>query len=1090
MPFKKRLLCFFCFTAFSFCALTLAAQDTVKTIRGRVLDKDRNPLAGATLTPDDGNMYSTNNNGEFSFPFRKRTSILVTSVGYRDTTLVVDNPDAYLTVILSVNMDAQQLAEVKVTALGISKKTDAVGYSIAEIKGDAIQTAKEANFVNALQGKLAGVQINTNNGSLGGSTKILIRGNKSITGNNNALFVIDGIFMGNSSPIANTNQEKGGGGYDYGSPIQDINPDDIDQISVLKGAAATALYGSRGSNGVVLITTKKGNKKYGLGITYNMNAQIDNVYYLPKFQNRYGGGGSNNAPDFVASGFDTLWQSKLPDLFLNGPTYTDPVNGGYDLLPQYSVDESWGPELKGQMIRPYYSFDQNKGNPYFGVTTPWSPQPDNIRDFYETGITLTNSISVGGSNDKGSFRLSYSNLNQNFILPNSLLKRNNFGFNGSHILTKNRNLSVVLSANYSENFVRGQSATGFSGYNPTQLFTMYGQRQLEMDMLKFYKFADGSQVSWNRTSPTNPRPLFATTPYWHQYEDYPTDSRKRLYGLTGFDFKPVDWINLSAKVFIDQFNTLREERVARDYTPGNYSRTDIEHRELNYQFIASAQKELSQSLNISAALGGNIMNSKDVVNSASYAGLITPGLYTLTNNIGRIGVGENIFKKTINSVFGTATLGYKDAVFLDISGRNDWSSTLPAGNNSYFYPASSLSVIFSNWLTSASKWLSYGKFRASVAQIGSDTDPYRTEVAYNPAVLFGSNPYILRNPTLSNSKLKPERSNEIEAGVELKFLQNRIGIDFTFYNRITNGLIMPLSISNTSGYSSFLTNVGKSRNRGIELQLTGTPLQFEHFSWSIGINYAANRSILLALDIPNNPSIDRYILATERRRNSVSVAAIVGQPLFVLTGTDYTYLKGEKVVDANGFYVPSDKNQVIGSTQPDFVGGITNTFTYKGVVLSGLIDFQKGGNFFSYTNMYGFASGMLQETVANNIRETGIDVTGVLADGTPLTTRLTAPRYFKNNFGTRLNKANLYDGSYVYLREVKLGYSLPEKWIQAIHSNKATLSLYGRNLWLISSNSPNVDPSNIINSDSNIIGIEGGALPSVQSFGINLNISF
>lgn len=301
---------------------------------------------------------------------------------------------------------------------------------------------------------------------------------------------------------------------------------------------------------------------------------------------------------------------------------------------------------------------------------------------------------------------------------------------------------------------------------------------------------------------------------------------------------------------------------------------------------------------------------------------------------------------------------------------------------------------------------------------------------------------------------------------------------------------MPLSVSNTSGYSSFLTNVGKSRNRGIELQLTGTPLQLEHFSWTIGINYAANRSILLALDIPNNPSIDRYILATERRRNSVSVAAIVGQPLFVLTGTDYTYLKGEKVVDANGFYVPSDKNQVIGYTQPDFVGGITNTFTYKGVVLSGLIDFQKGGNFFSYTNMYGFASGMLQETVANNIRENGIDVSGVLADGTATTTRLTAPRYFKNNFGTRLNKANLYDGSYMYLREVKLGYSLPGNWIQAIHAHKATLSLYGRNLWLISSNSPNVDPSNIINSDSNIIGIEGGALPSVRSFGINLNISF
>ncbi|MBX2923084.1 MAG: SusC/RagA family TonB-linked outer membrane protein [Chitinophagaceae bacterium] len=1058
-------------------------------VKGKVVSADNAALAGVSIVPENGKAYITNDAGEFEIPFVQPFRILVSSVGFRDTSVMITSAATFYTIVLHTDARREQLAEVTVVALGISKKTSAVGYSIAEVRGDAVQTAKEPNFVNALQGKLAGVQINTNTGSMGGATKVVIRGNKSITGNNNALFVIDGVFMGNTTNPT-YNQQIGGGGYDYGSPIQDINPDDIEQVSVLKGAAATALYGSRGANGVVLITTKKGSNKKGLGITYNLNVQKDDVYYLPKFQNRYGGGGANTSNvNFVASGFDTLWQSTNPALFKNAPTYNDPVKGGYDLLPQYGVDESWGPELTGLLIRPYYSFDENKGNPYFGVTTPWAPQPNNIKDFYETGTTLTNSISVGGSNDKGSFRLAYSNLNQNFILPNSLLKRNNIGFNGNHRLGKR--LNVVASVNYSENFARARPGTGFSGYNPTQLFTMYGQRQLEMDMLAYYQFPDGSQVSWNRTSPTNPTPLFATTPYWHQYKNFTTDNRKRLYGLAGFDFKPVDWINISAKVFLDQYTTLQQERVARDYTTGSYARTTIDHREMNYQLIASVNKDLSSKLSLDASAGGNIMQLNDGITGGSYAGLIVPGLYTLTNNIGRIGYVESMFQKRINSVFGNVTLGYNNTIFLDISGRNDWSSSLPKGNNSYFYPATSLSLIFSEWLKSVN-WLSFGKVRASLAQIGSDTDPYRTYVAYNAPVLFGStgNSYILRNPALGNGALKPEISNEFEAGIELKLFNNRVGIDFTYYNRITKDLILPLSISQTSGYSNFYTNVGKSRNRGVELQLSGSPVRNENFTWNIVVNYAANRSKLLALNIPNNPTIDRYVIGTERRRNTVSTAAVVGQPLFVLTGTDYTYLNGEKVITDAGLYVATPGGKVIGNTQPDFVGGITNSFTYKGFILSGLIDFQKGGNFFSYTNMYGLYSGTLAATVENNVRETGVDVSGVLADGTKKTVHVNAPFHFKNNYGIRISTANLYDASYVYLRELRLGYTLPSKVAQLIHSSNASISLYGRNLWLISSNAPNVDPSNIINSDSNIIGLEGGALPSVRSIGINLNISF
>ena len=297
-------------------------------------------------------------------------------------------------------------------------------------------------------------------------------------------------------------------------------------------------------------------------------------------------------------------------------------------------------------------------------------------------------------------------------------------------------------------FWRAKFGTGFSDIIQ-QLFTMYGQRQLEMDKLAYYQFPDGSQVSWNRTSPTNPTPLFATTPYWHQYKNYTTDNRKRLYGLAGFEFKPVDWINISAKAFMDQYTTLQQERVARDYTTGSYARSTIDHREINYQLLASANRDLNSKFNLGVSVGGNIMQLRDGVNGASYAGLTVPGLYTLTNNIGRVTYSESLAQKRINSIFGNATLGYDNVVFFDISGRNDWSSTLPKGNNSYFYPAASLSVIFSEWISSA-KWLSFGKVRASMAQIGSDTDPYRTYVAYNAPVIFGStgNSYILRNPIL------------------------------------------------------------------------------------------------------------------------------------------------------------------------------------------------------------------------------------------------------------------------------------------------------------------------------------------------------
>lgn len=1073
-------------------------KDSVIYIAGMVTTLHGKGLEEAIVKTSAGDHTVTSSSGGFKIPYRKGMQLTASHVGYNDTTFTVDNAANFLNIKLSSNTASRTLSDVQVTALGITKNGRSVGYSVTDIKGDAVQTAKETNFVNALQGKVAGVQINTNDGSMGGSTKVTVRGNKSITGNNNALFVVDGVFMQNQNLNPSYGQEIGGGGYDYGSPIQDINPDDIEEVSVLKGAAATALYGSRGSNGVILITTKKGSKGR-LGIDYSLNVQMDKVYILPKYQNEYGGGAARtiiNGTDtslYNEGVFDTLWYNENPQYFKNSPTYNDPVKGGYDLMPQYAVDESWGPKLEGQIIRPYYSFDPDKNNPYFGVTASWSPQPDNVRDFFKTGLTITNSVSVGGSNDKGSFRLSYSNLTQNYIMPNSRMLRNNLGFNGNYFLSKN--LSVTVSANYSNNDVRGRIGTGFSGYNPMEIFSMYGQRQLDINMLKYYAFPDGSQVSWNRKTFDDPTPASATSPYWHAYRDYETDSRERLYGQAGFDYKPVDWINISARVFMDRFSTVEEERVWPDKLNnqlGSYSRTELKHQEFDYQLLATAKKDLSKQFNLNATIGGNIMKLQNDVNGAAITGLNSTdpnSMFNLNNGLSPIVPTVLRPRKQINSLFADATLGYNNVMFLELTGRNDWSSTLPVNHNSYFYPSASYSMIFSNWL-SRWKWLSYGKFRASIAQIGSDTDPYETSLTYAAPVLFGNSSYILQNTYLPNNNLRPEKSTEVEAGLELKFLNNRLGLDFTAYHRITNGLIIPLSISPTTGFTNIYENAGKSRSQGIEVGLSGTPVLTKSFTWTSALNISMNRSKLLSLEIPGLNNDSAYVVGTERRRNSVSTEAIIGQPLFVLTGTDYTYLNGKKVIDENGHYVPTGTGQILGNLEPKYIGGFTNTFTYKNISLSALIDFQKGGAFFSYTNMYGLASGLLEETVANGVREKGVDVSGVLADGTPYTKHLNAADYFKNDFGLVVNKANVYDASYIYLREVTLGWKLPDAWAKVIHSSNASISLYGRNLWLIHSNAPNVDPSNILNSDSNIMGMEGGALPSVRSFGINLKVGF
>ncbi len=1062
-------------------------QDINKfTINGIVKDDAGTPIPGAMIkNKKTGTGTTTDATGTYSMKAAINDTIVVSAPTFAEQAIPITKRGDVNIKLSPANAGKKVLNEVVVTALGIRKNPRSVGFAMQEVAGNTVQEAKEVNFVNALSGKVPGLQVNTNSGSMGGSSKITIRGVKSILGDNNAFFVVDGV------PIMNTNtnqggQLNGGGGYDFGSPLQDINPEDIDNISVLKGAAATALYGSRGANGVLLLTTKKRpDAEGGIGVTYSLNAQIDQVAVLPKYQNLYGGGATGV--------FDTLYYNQHPDGFLNeqAATYDDHNGKGrYDLMPQYYEDQSWGPRLNGQIIRPYWSWGKDKNNPFFGQTTKWSPQPNNVRDFYKTGVTVTNNIAMSGSNDKGAFRLSYGNMDQKFVLPNATLKRNNLSFNGNYKLGKG--LTATAAVNYSSLSAKGRPGTGFTGPNPTLQFTMYGQRQLELDKEKIYQYPDGSQMTWNRRAWNNDTMSSSNGPYWNRYMDYETDSRNRMFGYAGLDYDANKWLTFRGRVYMDDYNQLEEERTAKDYLVGGYIKRIRTSRELNYEFTANVHKELSSNFMLNATAGGNVMHRKwTTTGGSTNGGLITPGIYNLLNSVTPATPIDEYAEKQINSVFATANLGYKNFLFLDLTGRSDWSSTLLNGNNQYFYPSASASFVFSDLLKDW-KWLSFGKLRGSVAAVGNDADVYRLYDTYQFVPPFGNNPINNFDPTKNNLQLKPERTSEFETGIELKFLDNRIGIDVTYYDKTTKDQLLPLQIPAATGYTSTYVNGGAVQNKGVEIGLNLNPIRLKNgFRWDINANVARNRNKLLNMDVSQyNLALSMLNIGTDRRTQKVSVVALVGQPLGTIMGTDYVYDDhGNRKVNANGYYQVSGIKP-IGNAYPDYVGGITNSFSYKGIYLSALIDFQKGGNFFSYTNLYGEKSGLLESTVANNIRETGIIVPGVTDDGKPNTTRITAKDHFNFNGGNVISKANLYDASYIYLREVKLGYSLPEAWYKKIKAQAARLSLYGRNLWLIKSNAPNVDPSNILNSASNIQGIEGGALPSIRSIGLNLNVSF
>jgi TonB-linked SusC/RagA family outer membrane protein len=1042
------------------CTQQIFAQ---KSVSGTVVDSDSgSSIPGVTVMVDGtGSGVATDFDGKYKIDVSGPEAVLVFSfVGYNTQRIKVgERSNIDVTLAAGVELD-----EVVVTALGVSREKKALGYSIQEVSGDDMGNARESNVVSAMSGKVAGVQVYSSS-NLGGSSRLILRGNGSILGENQPLYVVNGVPIDNSS-FTTANQSRGAGGYDFGTPINDINPDDIESVSVLKGPAAAALYGSRAANGAVIITTKGGTLSTGackgLGIEVNSGISFQNVAILPEYQNEFGGGA--------------------------GPNWLDTINGAF--IPDYGYDGSWGPALEGQNARHWDSWFV--GDPEYGKARPWEANPTNVEDFFRTGVTFTNNFAVTGGGENTSYRLSYTNHNQTGTQENSELRRNLLSFTGGAKISDK--LTSNVNINYAKTNALGRPLTGYSESVMSQ-FNQWFQRQLNMDRLREYENPDGSQRTWNPNDAVNGdmAPHYWDNPFWERYKNVENDSRERVYGSLGMTYQINDWLSLTGRGMTDLYTDRREERIA---TGGvripKYSETIRTVKETNFDAILNLNRDLSEDLTLTGLVGVNQrLRTYNLNSGETQGGLNTPGFYSLANSASELLTKDELSTKKVNSAFAQASFGYKRMLYVDITGRNDWSSTLPADNNSYFYPSATASFIVSEVLDAS--WLSFAKVRLGWAQVGNDTDPYQTTVSYLVNPNFGSNPNASVPNSLYNADLRPEKTSGLELGLEGSLLLDKIRFDVTFYKQTTEDFIFNVSQSASTGYSSRLLNAGTVENTGVELMLGGTPVETESgFRWDVSINWSKNNNELVEIA----EGIETIRLTS---LFGVALEARVGEPLYTFMGYDYQYDDaGNKLVDADGVYLTTDEIVPIGTTQADWTGGLTNTFSYKGVSLYLHVDMQKGGSLHSYSNQWGRYSGMFIETVENNIREDGIVVEGVYAPGTTIndqdvsgqtnSTVLDAQSHFFLNGGYVVHAADQYDATFIKLREARLSYTLPRTLTESWPICNVQIAAYGRNLWLIHSNVPHIDPEVAVSS-SNVQGFEGGQLPIERSIGFNLSFN-
>jgi TonB-linked SusC/RagA family outer membrane protein len=1064
------------------------AQDI--SVTGTVTDQGGMPIPGVNVAVKGSSKGTqTDIDGNFKITSEKGGVLVFTFMGMRTQEVAAS---ASMKVKMSDN--SVELEGVVVTALGIKREKKSLGYATQEIKGaDITSGAGSGNFMNELSGKIAGVAIRRNN-NFGGSTNIVSRGIKNLSGNNQMLVVIDGMPINNSNTNSNTGSQTTGRGttYDYGNNAMDVNPDDIESVNVLKGAAASALYGYQAGNGVILITTKKGkaNKK-GMGVTVSsefVTGSIDKSTFV-NYQNKYGAGYGVYYED--PSGY-----------FLYRDVDGD---GTEDLVVPTSEDASYGAAFDPNLL----VYNWNAFTPYsdyYNQATPWTAAKNGPASFFETPVSLNNSISLENSNDKSSILMNFNNFKQNGIMPNSELKKNSLSARFTHQISDK--LSVSGYANYNAQKTIGRNSTGYND-NIMSTFRQWWQTNVDVQELKqVFERSNGQNVTWNWSDPTNLTPIYWDNPYFTRYKNFQSDERNRFIGYSKLEYKINDWLSASGKVSTDSFSELREERraagsVAAEFgvnrfdEKSGYQKYTRQFSEQNYEFLLNFKRNLTENLNLNGLVGGNILRNRvtSTLNSTE-GGLIVPGIYSLSNSyVSPFGI-ENETDTGVNSYFASASLGYKDMYFIEGTARRDAFSVLPKNNNVLNTFSFSGSYVFTSAINKS--WLTFGKLRAGFAESPLDAPPAHSLVdnfdKINP---FGGSQLYSVPSTKNNPNLQPVKSATKEIGLEMQFLNKRVGFDVSYYNTLSEGQIFPVAYSAATGYTAKYVNAGSVLNKGIELQFNLTPVKLKDFQWDMNFNWSNNQNEVVSLA----PGIENLQLGSYQ--GGITINAQVGQPYGSIKGTDFTYLNGERVVGANGRYViNASTNNVIGNITPDWVGGVRNSFGYKNISLSFLIDMQKGGDIFSLDQSYGLATGLYDVTAGNNelgnpIRNTiadggGVILPGVQADGTPNTVRTPAPDFYGNVSGYRRqpNKAFVYDASYVKLRELNITYNLPSSIVSKLKLTELKFSIIGSNLWIISKNLPYADPESGLSSGNLSSGYSAGSLPTTKNIGCNLTLKF
>ena len=1026
----NKLLTILAITIFS---VTASAQNTIS---GQVLEKDTNiPLAGVSVLIKGTNQGTSSDfDGNYELRNIKKGDTLVFSyIGYKTLEAIVADHNS---INVTLEPDVEQIEEVVITALDIQRDKASLGYSVDQLQPADFAVAQENNIMNSLSGKVSGLQITQGNTGVDGSSRILLRGVTTINGNNRPLVVIDGIPVSNGSSGGNPN-----GGRDGGDALSDINPDDVASITVLKGAGAAAAYGSLGMHGVILVTTKSGITKDGIGVTVNSSFNITEIALVPKLQNEYGMG--------AFDAFSPVGSNGRPNL-------------------DYPGSWSYGPKMDGQAYTNWLgnedTYTSRGGNTY--------------KEFYQKGYSFTNGVSFEGATDKGSFRASFTNQSTEGIIPNNTLEKNTLNFRASSNLTEK--LKIDGKVTYINSKVKNRPELG-EGASNTALQLSLMPRDIRLQDAKNNTIdANGNEIKWNLDNTFN-------NPYWALNNVYNEDNRDVFQGAFSAKLDVSDHFYLTAKSGLNYRVSDGTNHAARggqaNYNGlGGYGTSNSKSSSWNSDVLATYTNKIA-GINFTASAGANFRSDYGKSVSVSGRDEKVPNFHRISN-YAIVSDSDYLSKKKVYSFYGLGQLSYGGYLYLDATIRNDNSSALPAANDSYWYHSENLSFLFSKFFGLQSDTFNKGKIRASYAKVGNDTSPYRTQSSYSIGQARTLDYTVASVPgSLPNPNLKPEVSHSWELGTELAFFKNRIHLDFTYYESLTEDQIMAVPVSGTSAFSSYTTNAGSIKNKGFEAQLDIIPIETKNFSWDIGLSITKSNSIVESID-------DSVEAITLNSLMSVSVEARPGEEFGSLYGLDYLRDNfGTKLITDAGLAQPGERIK-LGSINPDFYGGISNNFKYKNFSLRTLVSYQSGGEYFSwgrgyrqmfgtdYTTLVGRENGIIEEGINEN---TGFENTTAIS---PLL------KHFTNNFVSNIRTDLIFDASNVKMKEIALTYDFPKKALGNSGIQGISLSAVGRDLFFIYNPAGDIDPEASNGSSPTATALEHASLPSTRTFGLNLKLNF